>query len=122
MLSDPQLEPTLEEMTLKALEILKKNENGFVLLVEGGRIDTAHHETSAKLALEETREFQKAVQSARDMTNEEDSLIVVTADHSTALSAAGFMVSFIFKFIKFSNMLSKASRLQHLGTGRLLKI
>lgn len=92
LLSDSDVQPTLSEMVTKALEILKRNENGFVLLVEGGRIDTAHHETKAKLALEETSEFQKAVQLVRDQTNEDDTLLVVTADHSTAFSVAGYMV------------------------------
>lgn len=50
LLSEGLNHPTLTEMTAKALEILEKNENGFVLLVEGGRIDHAHHETRARLA------------------------------------------------------------------------
>jgi len=37
-------EPTLSEMTLAAIEVLRKNENGYVLFVEGGRIDHAHHQ------------------------------------------------------------------------------
>jgi len=39
----------------------------------------AHHITSAQLALEETVEFDKAVEYARNVTNEEDTLILVTA-------------------------------------------
>lgn len=80
-------------MTAKALEILEKNENGFVLLVEGGRIDSAHHETVARLALDEAKEFQNTVEFVRGKTNEEETLIVVTADHSTVLSVGGYMVS-----------------------------
>lgn len=89
--ADLQTEPRLHEMTAKAVEILQKNPKGFVLLVEGGRIDTAHHETTAKLALDETNEFQKAVEYVKNNTNETDTLIVVTADHSTPLTAAGFI-------------------------------
>lgn len=37
-------EPSLSEMTMAAIEILRKNENGYVLFVEGGRIDHAHHQ------------------------------------------------------------------------------
>lgn len=91
LLADLKVEPRLHEMTAKAVEILKKNPKGFVLLVEGGRIDTAHHETTAKLALDETNEFQKAVELVKNKTNETDTLIVVTADHSTPLTAAGFI-------------------------------
>lgn len=96
MLSDQEVQPTLTEMTAKALEILKKNEKGFVMLVEGGRIDTAHHETTARLALDETVELHRAVEYVRNNTSEEDTLIIVTADHSTALSVAGYMVSVMF--------------------------
>lgn len=85
-------QPTLIEMTTKALQILKKNENGFILVVEGGRIDTAHHDTNAKLALDETVEFHKTVEFVRENTDEADSLIVVTADHSNVLTVGGYMV------------------------------
>lgn len=41
-------QPTLREMTKSAIEILRKNENGFVLFVEAGRIDHGHHEVNFK--------------------------------------------------------------------------
>ena len=42
-------QPSLTEMTQKAIEMLQKNtEHGFFLLVEGGRIDHAHHDTYVK--------------------------------------------------------------------------
>lgn len=86
-------QPTLMEMTSKAIEILRNNERGFVLLVEGGRIDTGHHETRARLALEETYEFHKAIEYARNSTDENETLIVVTSDHSTVLTVGGYIVS-----------------------------
>ena len=49
--------PDLELMTRKALKKLKKNENGFFLMVEGGKIDKAHHESWAHRAFEETLEL-----------------------------------------------------------------
>ena len=43
--------PSLANMTQKAIEMLSKNsENGFVLLVEGGRIDHAHHDTQVRFS------------------------------------------------------------------------
>ncbi|XP_055533114.1 membrane-bound alkaline phosphatase-like [Wyeomyia smithii] len=83
-------EPTLAEMVDKATDILSKSENGFFLFVEGGRIDQAHHDTWARLALDETLEFSKAVQLAREKFSEDDTLIVVTSDHSHAVTFAGF--------------------------------
>lgn len=85
-------QPTLVEMVSKAIDILHKNENGFVLLVEGGRIDTGHHETKAKLALEETYEFHKAVECAKNKTDENETLTIVTSDHSSVLTVGGYMV------------------------------
>lgn len=88
--SDPEKQPTLQEMTRKAIELLQKEPNGFVLFVEGGRIDHAHHETFAKMALDETVEFSKAVGEAASMTREDDTLIVVTSDHAHTISMAGY--------------------------------
>jgi alkaline phosphatase len=84
-------QPTLLEMTSKALERLNNNDKGYVLLVEGGRIDTAHHETRAKLALEEASEFHKTIDFVKKTTNEEETLIIVTSDHSTVLTVGGYM-------------------------------
>jgi len=88
--ADASIQPTLAEMTKKAIEILKKEKNGFFLFVEGGLIDAAHHETVARLALDETNELSKAVQQAVDMTSEDDTLIVVTSDHSHTMTMAGY--------------------------------
>ena len=52
----------------------------------GGRIDHGNHENNAKRMLEDLTEFGRAVQKAVDMTDEEETLILVTADHSHVLS------------------------------------
>ncbi|XP_055709849.1 membrane-bound alkaline phosphatase-like [Phlebotomus papatasi] len=83
-------EPTLEEMTRSAIKVLKKNENGFFLFVEGGKIDHGHHYTMARAAIGETIELHKAVQAAREMLSEYDSLIVVSSDHSHTMSISGY--------------------------------
>lgn len=85
-------EPTLWEMTEKALEIVSKNENGFFLFVEGGKIDLAHHDAYARAALRETIQFQDAIRNARERFSEEDTLIIVTADHSHTMSISGYPV------------------------------
>jgi alkaline phosphatase len=94
-------------MTKSAIEILRKNENGFVLFVEGGRIDHAHHDNMAHHAMEgqfyknvkkyiltkyftETEELAKAVTTALEMTNDDETLIVVTADHSHTMTMSGY--------------------------------
>ncbi|XP_050548296.1 alkaline phosphatase, tissue-nonspecific isozyme-like, partial [Daktulosphaira vitifoliae] len=88
--SNIEMQPTLTEMTIKAIKLLQKEKNGFVLFVESGLIDIAHHNTYAKFALDETVELSKAVSEAVALTNETETLIVVTADHAHTLTMAGY--------------------------------
>lgn len=83
-------EPTLTAMTADALARLKADDRGYYLMVEGGRIDHAHHAGQAGYALEEEVEFARAVQYAIDHTDPRETLILVTADHSHALTIAGY--------------------------------
>jgi alkaline phosphatase len=83
-------EPSLSEMTRSALSILKRNPKGYFLMVEGGRIDHGHHAGNAYRALTETIEFANAVGVAAEMTSVDDTLILVTADHSHTLTFAGY--------------------------------
>ncbi|GJQ80048.1 hypothetical protein Trydic_g19336 [Trypoxylus dichotomus] len=83
-------EPTLEEMTEAAIKVLSKGENGYFLFVEGGKIDLAHHANLPRKSLAETAEFSKAIQKAKDLTSEEDTLIVVTSDHSHVFTVSGY--------------------------------
>lgn len=83
-------EPTLTDMTAQAIARLKGDPDGFYLMVEGGRIDHAHHAGQAGYALEEAVEFARAVQYAVDNTDPADTLIMVTADHSHVFTIAGY--------------------------------
>ncbi|KAG8246896.1 hypothetical protein J6590_074299 [Homalodisca vitripennis] len=89
-LANEKEQPTLAEMTELAIKMMQKEAKGFVLFIEGGRIDIAHHENKAHLALDETVELHKAVETAVKMTNEDDTLIVVTADHAHTLNINGY--------------------------------
>lgn len=86
----PDGQPDLETMTRFAIERLQREGTGYVLLVEGGRIDHANHEGNAFRALDETVALSRAVQAAVDATSEEDTLILVTADHSHTLNFVGY--------------------------------
>jgi alkaline phosphatase len=77
-------------MTAQAIARLKADPDGFYLMVEGGRIDHAHHAGQAGYALEEAVEFARAVQWAVDHTDPADTLIMVTADHSHVFTIAGY--------------------------------
>ena len=84
------VEPSLTEMTGRALDVLSRPRKGYFLMVEGGRIDHAHHAGNAYRALTETIEFARAVKLAMDRTDPRDTLIIVTADHSHTLTIAGY--------------------------------
>ncbi len=83
-------EPSLSQMTGKAIELLKQNDKGFFLTVESGRIDHAHHAGNAYNALNDTIELSKAVQAAYEATDPNETLIMVTADHGHVFTIAGY--------------------------------
>ena len=83
-------EPSLTEMTDKAIRTLQKSREGFFLHVEAGRIDHAHHAGNARRALIDTIEFSNAVRKAMELTSDKDTLIIVTADHSHVFTIAGY--------------------------------
>ncbi len=83
-------EPSLAEMTTVAIERLSQDADGYVLMIEGGRIDHAEHEGNAARALGETLAFNEAVKVVMGMTNPADTLVVVTADHSHTMTIAGY--------------------------------
>lgn len=83
-------EPSLADMTEKALKILSKNTaKGYFLMVEGGRIDHALHGTNAKRALEDTLAFDEAIKRALSLADA-NTLIVVTADHDHTMTFNGY--------------------------------
>lgn len=85
-------EPSLTDMTKAAIQVLgnKKSKNGFVLMVEGGKIDHAHHQNHARYALEEFVEFENAIRAAVEMTSNEETLIIVTSDHAHSMVYNGY--------------------------------
>ncbi len=85
-------EPSLAEMTRAAIARLSRNGAGYVLLVEGGRIDHAHHYGNAFRALTDTIALSDAVRVADEATSADDTLILVTADHAHTLTFAGYPV------------------------------
>jgi alkaline phosphatase len=91
-MNDVDGEPSLSMMTEKAIKILKHNPKGFFLMVESGRIDHAHHAGNAYGALTDTIEMAKAVDVADKLTDDKDTLIIVTADHSHVFTIAGYPV------------------------------
>lgn len=91
-------EPSLSQMTAKAIDILEhRSEGGFFsgnkgyfLMVESGRIDHGHHASNAFRALTDTIEFSNAIKTAMEKVDLKDTLVIVTADHSHVFTIAGY--------------------------------
>ncbi|MFC1520635.1 alkaline phosphatase, partial [Pseudomonadota bacterium] len=83
-------EPSIAEMTGKAIDILDNNDNGFFLMVESGRIDHGHHAGSAYNALTDAIALSDAVKEAVAKTDPSETLILVTADHGHVFTIAGY--------------------------------
>ena len=76
------LQPTLTEMTLAALRFLETNEDGFFLMVEGGRIDHGGHENVIRDVVHETLAFDDAIRAVVDWAaGRAEVNVIVTADH-----------------------------------------
>ncbi|MBZ2174304.1 alkaline phosphatase [Schnuerera sp. xch1] len=89
-LDRPEHEPTLAEMTQKALEILSKDSDGFFLMVEGSKIDWAAHANDPVGVISDVIAFDDAVKVALDFAlNDENTAIVVAADHFTGGMSIG---------------------------------
>ncbi|MBC7521238.1 MAG: alkaline phosphatase [Sandarakinorhabdus sp.] len=87
---DDAKEPSLTEMARFAIKRLSANRKGYYLMVEGGRIDHAHHATNPYRALSETQQFSQAVAAVLASVNLDETLVLVTADHSHTMTIAGY--------------------------------
>jgi alkaline phosphatase len=88
--TDKAGEPSLAEMAEKSIDILSKNPEGYVLLVEGGRIDHASHESNAYRTLSDGAAMNEAVKAILRKVDLDETLIVVTGDHSHTLTISGY--------------------------------
>lgn len=90
--NDPKrAQPSLKEMTVKALDILSQDPDGFFLMIEGGQIDWAAHNNDAGNMLHELLKFDEAIQAVYQWVKDRnDTLVVITADHETG----GFGMSY----------------------------
>ncbi len=88
----PAVQPSLSEMTTKAIDLLQNagGANGWFLMVEGGRIDHALHNTNAKRALVDAIAFDDAIKAALAKVDLMKTLVVVTADHDHTMVINGY--------------------------------
>lgn len=78
-------QPSLSEMTSKAVEVLSKDEDGFMLMVEGSKVDWAAHANTPSAMVSDIIAFDNAVKEALDFAKDrEDTVVIVTTDHGNS--------------------------------------
>ncbi len=83
-------QPGLVDMTRTALDLLSRNEEGFVLVVEAANVDKMSHPLDWDRAVVDTIEFDHAIGAALEFAEENpDTLIIVTGDHTHGVSIIG---------------------------------
>lgn len=84
MIDRPKEIPSLEDMTNAAIKRLKKDKDGFFLMIEGSQIDWAGHDNDVVAAMSEMEDFEKAYKAAIDFAKkDQNTLVIATSDHST---------------------------------------
>lgn len=103
--------PSLAELTEKGFDLLKQNEDGFFIMIEGGRIDHAAHANDIASTVYDTLAFDQAVAKAVDFYHQfpEETLIVVAGDHETGGMGMGFGNNY---FMNMENIVSNAPSIE----------
>ncbi|AGB40078.1 Alkaline phosphatase [Halobacteroides halobius DSM 5150] len=114
---NPNTTPSLAEITQKGINTLVKHDNGFVMMVEGGRIDYAGHANSPATVANDVLAFDKAVQKAYRFYKKhpKETLIVVTGDHETGGLGLGFKNNYFLNIDKLLPIKSSLDQLNYTG-------
>ena len=83
-------QPSLAVMSRAAIERLREDEDGFFLVIEGGRVDHGHHAGNAARALGDLIAFDEAVRAVLDSVSTDDTLVLVTSDHGHTMTIQGY--------------------------------
>lgn len=83
-------QPSLMNMTEIAIKKLSMNPNGYYLFVEGGKIDHGHHSTRPIKALYDFKAFDNSIGKAKELVNLNETLVIVSADHSHTFTIGGY--------------------------------
>lgn len=97
--------PALVDQLTKAIQVLEKDEDGFVIMLEAGRIDHAGHANDIHSVVKETLEFDEAVKAALDYAKADgNTSVMVTADHETGGLTIGSLSQYDTHFDIFKNV------------------
>ncbi|KAJ2320550.1 vacuolar alkaline phosphatase, partial [Coemansia sp. RSA 2681] len=104
---NPSLEPSLAEMTVKALEILrektKRSRQGFFIMIEGARIDMAAHDNDPAAHLRDIVQYWETVAAVRRFVDRNsDTAMIGTSDHETGGLSLGVSPEYLWhpKYLK----------------------
>lgn len=76
--------PTLEQMSMKAIDILDDTDEGFFLMIEGAHIDKHSHSNNSDEMTESLKSFDDTIEAVLEYAEKDgETLVVVTADHET---------------------------------------
>jgi alkaline phosphatase len=83
-------QPSLSEMTDKAIEVLSQNPRGFFLMVEGSQVDWSSHANDPIGVISEVLAFDAAVESALDFAKmDRHTLVLAFTDHGNGGMSIG---------------------------------
>lgn len=107
-------EPTLAEMTAKALEVLAKNPKGFFLMVEGSQVDWACHANDPAHLVGDLLAYDRAAQVALDFARRDKStLLIAMSDHNTGgMSIGNYSTSKSYSQTKLAGLLEPLARMR----------
>lgn len=117
-------EPSIAEMTAKAIEILSQDRDGFFLMVEGSQVDWAGHANDPKYMFTDFIAFDDAVKVAVDFAKEDGQTIVIAfPDHNTgALSIGNANTDKSYTSLSVEDMMNPLKGMKITGTGLAMKI
>ncbi len=108
---DTSLEPSLDELAAKALELLGARPGGFFLLVEGGRIDDAAHENDPATLAREVLAYDRALARVLAFARRDGrTLVVSAADHETGGLGLGLRTGYDSPYAVHPESLRAATR------------
>ena len=78
-------QPSLSEMTAKAIDMLSRNKKGFFLMVEGSKVDYGAHSMDPVETITELLEFDRAIKVATDFARRDrNTTVIIVSDHGTS--------------------------------------
>jgi alkaline phosphatase len=112
-------EPSLAEMTRKAIEILSQDRNGFFLFVEGSQVDLGGHANDAVMAVTELLAFDGAVAAALEFAERDgNTLVLAFPDHATGgVSIGNANSNYTYTKTSVESLLAPLQRMQLTSLG-----